>query len=84
MSLLPKTRIEEKVDIWFEEALQRADRGFEMDKRGFIVFNQETLHGLIEEIIDDVMPSDSKNMTSLSLIRPRCKRLATIERTLRG
>jgi len=64
MRRVPRTKQEEKNDIWFEEVLARADRGFEQGQHEFVVLERETLRGLVVEIIDDVMPPDTKNLVS--------------------
>lgn len=56
MKHVPKTKQEEKRDIWFEEALHVAVRSYVQDQREFIVLSKESLRLLIRDIIDDVMP----------------------------
>ena len=61
MRSVPKTRQEEKTEIWFEEALTRIERCFELDQRDDIVIGKEALRGPIREIVEDVMPPEAEN-----------------------
>jgi len=61
MRSVPKTRQEEKTEIWFEEALTRIERCFDLDQRDYIVIGKDNLRGLIREIVEDVMPPEAEN-----------------------